>query len=48
MTPYYDGLPAVGETPAAADPAAAGAATAPPAGTEANLERPAKSKGVIN
>lgn len=33
--------PAAGAAPpAAAPPAAAGAATAPPAGTEANLERP--------
>ncbi len=33
-------VPAAGAAPGAPPAAAAGAATAPPAGTEANLERP--------
>lgn len=38
-------IPAAGAAPpAAAPPAAAGAATAPPAGTEANLERPMRKE----
>lgn len=39
-------IPAAGAAPAPAvpPPAAAGAATAPPAGTEANLERPMRGR----